>query len=116
MSFLDQIKAKAGGANDGPAPISFLDQIKARAGNQDGPPPVPPRPNLFAATGNRGTSNVSLLDQIKARREEGETHSCEVSASNDQVIKHTRGPMMPLVGPAGGMSFLDQIKSRRKED
>lgn len=113
--------------------MSFLDQLKARAGGggTEGELPAAPRLNPFAAASGGGGGGMSFLDQIKARRkgnDDGNNTACESAAQPPEAVvgdnevesapKPMRGPMGGLFGnvPAGGgMSFLDQIKSRRKE-
>jgi hypothetical protein len=120
------------GIDDKPAEIvlsarpqmSFLDQLKARAmGKSETPSESIVRPpNPFAAAAATGGA-MSFLEQIKSRRKEVDTSAVHESEGIAAVPEVVVTPPLPPVrnmlfgaGGGGGMSFLEQIKSRRKEE
>lgn len=132
MAFLEQIKARAalktesvGDINNQEESVAFINQMKTRKN----PFLVSPTEDSY----NSGKPTLSFLDQIKARgsksqQEESVDDVTEGSKLNvtlakvdecgeDQVVRRPINPLLATVGSgAGGMSFLDQIKARRKDD
>lgn len=131
LSFLDQLKARSGGDGATPAkPLSFLDQLKARNGGGDSSTPAKPLSFLEQIKARNGSGEnsapandapLSFLDQIKASKksqednaETGASESLPVPPAPKPTLQMPMRPSMFGGAAEGGMSFLEQIKARRK--
>ena len=122
LPFLDQLKARALGNNKSIADSTSESSTSSSISSAESSA----RPlNPFAAAS--ASSGLSFLDQIKARRKDTAAAVDNNNSDNKQVVDAETSSSAPSISlPArnlfsgsatsGGMSFLEQIKSRRKDE
>lgn len=93
-----EVQPPAAATSTKPQPLSILDQIRNR---------------------NKASTGESVVEQDKTNISSSETHVQEslcIQTKTDITDAPPKPKLFDRLGLGGGMSFLDQIKARRKDN